>query len=64
MAEGPVATPKTKDVGMTHYDPWVRMVVAANVNPVPWGGRATKPDGTYVNPTSVGHYASDWQANA
>ena len=23
------------DVGMTHYDPWVRMVVAANVNPVP-----------------------------
>ena len=32
-----------KDVGVTHYDPWVRVVVAANVNPVTSGGRAASP---------------------
>ena len=55
-----------KDVGVTHYDPWVRVVVAANVNPVPWGGRATSPDGSYSNPTSVenGGYASGFTVGA
>ena len=54
-----------KDVGVTHYDPWVRMTVAANVQPTPWGGRATSPDGTYSNPNSVanGGYASEWTSS-
>ena len=50
------------DVGVTHYDPWVRQVVFNNVNPIPWGGRATSPNGEYVDPYSVasGNYASAW----
>merc|ERR1712166_160790 len=51
-----------KDVGVTHYDPWVRMEVAKNVSPIPGGGRASGPDGVFVDPYSVasGNYASDW----
>ena len=57
-----MAQREQNDVGVTHYDPWVRQVVAANVNPIPWGGRATSPNGEYVDPYSVasGNYASAW----
>ena len=61
--EAPVVAPKAKDVGVTHYDPWVRRTVFENVNPVPLGGRATSPDGKFLNPNSVeaGGYASEWK---
>ena len=54
-----------KDVGVTHYDPWVRQTVFENVQPTPWGGRATSPDGEYSNPNSVanGGYASEWTSS-
>ena len=51
-----------KDVGVTHYDPWVRQTVFNNVSPIPNGGRATSPDGSWVDPYGVasGNYASEW----
>merc|ERR1711998_179743 len=42
-----------KDVGVTHYDPWVRQVVHDNVNPVPMGGRAMPPNGEWWDPFDV-----------
>ena len=36
-----------KDLGTTHYDPWVKQFVSGIVSPVPTSGRATSPDGTW-----------------
>ena len=45
-----------KDVGVTHYDPWVKQFVSGIVSPVPTSGRATSPDGTWKRKEG---YASD-----
>jgi len=43
----PINEKKNKDIGPTHYDPWVHEIVSANVNPVPtlpFHERAAKPE--------------------
>ena len=38
---------QSKDLGSTHYDPWVKQFVSGIVSPVPTSGRATSPDGSW-----------------